>query len=259
MNDRTVGRKIAIIAAVTFAIMVPALQALTGWGQSAAEFSSDGNQTLRAAGYAFSIWGVIYAGLALYAVFQALPGRAEPHLMAAVAWPSAVASLGCGLWIIASAADLDWATVVVILISAGAVIWGLIVARSRDLGLVGLSRYLVVWPLGLLAGWLTVASAVNILTVFTAKGIIGPTTALASALVGVGVTTLIAAVVAERIKVPTYGLAVAWGLAAVGVAEWAPKPMVGGAGYLGAGVILILTLWLAFRRKPFSAYGVADR
>lgn len=259
MNDRTAGRKIAVIAAVTFAIMVPALQALTGWGQTAAEFSEDGNQTLRAAGYAFSIWGVIYAGLALYAVFQALPGRAEPHLMARVGWPSALASLGCGLWIIASAADLDWATVAIILASTGAMIWGLIAARARDLGLVGLSRYLVLWPLGLLAGWLTVASAVNILTVLTAQGVINPARPLAPALGGVGITTLVAAVVAERVKVPTYGLAVAWGLAAVGVAEWDPKPLVGGLAYVGAGLILILTAWLAFRRKPFSPYGIADR
>ncbi|WP_300575718.1 hypothetical protein [Phenylobacterium sp.] len=259
MNDRTAGRKIAVIAAVTFAIMVPALQALTGWGQTAAEFSEDGNQTLRAAGYAFSIWGVIYAGLALYAVFQALPGRAEPHLMARVGWPSALASLGCGLWIIASAADLDWATVAIILASTGAMIWGLIVARARDLGLVGLSRYLVLWPLGLLGGWLTVASAVNILTVLTARGVINPAQPLVPALAGVGITTLIAAAVAERVKVPTYGLAVAWGLAAVGVAEGGPKPLVGGLAYIGAGLILILTAWLAFRRKPFSPYGIADR
>lgn len=259
MNDRTAGRKIAVIAAVTFAIMVPAVQALTGWGQTAAEFSGDGDQTLRAAGYAFSIWGVIYAGLALYAVFQALPGRAEPHLMARVGWPSVLASLGCGLWIIASAADLDWATVAIILASTSAMVWGLIAARARDLGLVGLSRYLVVWPLGLLAGWLTVASAVNILTVLTAQGVIDPAQPLIPALAGVGITALIAAVVAERVKVPTYGLAVAWGLAAVGVAEWAPKPLVGGAAYVAAGLILILTAWLAFRRKPFSAYGITDR
>ncbi|MDO8410110.1 MAG: hypothetical protein Q7S93_08615 [Phenylobacterium sp.] len=259
MNDRTAGRQIAIIAAVAFAIMVPALQALTGWGQTAAEFSRDGDQTLRAAGYAFSIWGVIYAGLALYAVFQTLPGRAEPHLMASVGWPSALASLGCGLWIIASAADLDWATVAIILVSAGAIIWGLITARARDLGLVGLSRYLVVWPLGLLAGWLTVASAVNILTVLTAQGIINPAQPLVPALAGVVVTTLIAAIVAERVKVPTYGLAVAWGLAAVGVAEWGPKPLVGGAGFVAAGCMLLLTAWLAFRRKPFSPYGLTDR
>ena len=259
MNDSTAGRKIAVIAAVTFAIMVPALQALTGWGQTAAEFSNDGDQTLRAAGYAFSIWGVIYAGLALYAVFQALPGRAEPHLMASVGWPSAVAGLGCGLWIIASAADLDWATVVIILASTGAVTWGLIAARVRDLGLIGLSRYLVVWPLGLLAGWLTVASAVNILTVLTAQGAIDPAHPLAPALAGIGITTLIAAIVAERIKAPTYGLAVAWGLAAVGVAEWGPKPLVGAAGYAGAALILMLTVWLAFRRKLFSPYGITDR
>ena len=48
-------RKLAVILAVAFALGAPAHHALTGWGLSAGEFASDGNTTLRAAGYAFSI------------------------------------------------------------------------------------------------------------------------------------------------------------------------------------------------------------
>lgn len=248
MSNLHAGRKLAVIGAVTFAILVPAVQALTGWGQSAAEFSEDGNSTLRAAGYAFSIWSVIYAGLVAYAVYQALPRRAEPRLLAAVGWPSAFAALGCGMWIIASAADLDWASVAVILASAGAMIFGLARARRSGLGQAGWARRLVVWPLGLLAGWLTAAAALNILTVFTAQGVIGPDAALPAALAGIAGVTAVALFTAPVVRVGAYGLAVSWGLVAVAVAEAGPKPLAAAAALAGALAVLGWTLFLVLRR-----------
>lgn len=245
-------RQLAVSGAVAFAILVPAIQALTDWGQSAAEFSAGGDGTLRAAGYAFSIWSVIYAGLVVYAVYQLLPRRAEPALLAAVGWPSAIAALGCGLWIIASAADLDWASVIIILVSAGAIVLGLTRAETRGLGQSGWPRRLVLWPLGLLAGWLTAAAALNILTVFTAEGIIGPAAAQTAALAGVAGVTAAALLTALNVRVVTYGVAVAWGLVAVAVAEAGPKPLVAGAALAGAAAVVGLTLWLAYGRRPRS-------
>ena len=246
MADGVLGRKLWVIRAVAIAILVPTIQAFTGWGQSAAEFSQDGNGTLRAEGYAFSIWGVIYLGMIAYAIYHARAGRDQAPLMAAVGWPSVVAILGCGIWIIASAADLDWTSVGVILISAGAMIFGLIRASSARLGLSGWPRRLVLWPLGLLAGWLTAAAALNILTVLTAQGIIGPGAAQPAALAGVVGVAVVAMLTAMKVRVAAYGLAVVWGLVAVAVAEADPKPLVAitalVAGALVAGTTLILAL-----------------
>lgn len=247
MAERHLGRSLAVAAAVGFAILVPAIQALTGWGQSAAEFSADGNGTLRAAGYAFSIWSVIYAGLVAYAVYQFLPRRAGPALFAAVGWPSVIAAVGCGLWIIASAADLDWASVVIILTAAGAMIFGLARARAGGLGQSGWPRRVVLWPLGLLAGWLTAAAALNILTVLTAQGVIGPDGAQTAALAGVAGVTAAALIGALIVRVGAYGLAVAWGLAAIAVAEAGPKPGVAVAALAAAALVLGVTLVLALR------------
>lgn len=247
MDSAHLGRRLAVAFAVAFAILVPTIQALTGWGQSAAEFSADGNGTLRAAGYAFSIWSVIYLGLIIYAAYQFQAQRAEPQLLAAVGWPSVIASLGCGLWIIASAADLDWASVVIILTSATAMILGLIRARRRGLGQTGWPRRLVIWPLGLLAGWLTAASALNILTVLTAEGIITPAMAEAAALAGVAAVVLAGLWAGAAVGVVTYGVAVSWGLLAVAVAESASKPPVAAAALAGAVAVLAFAIVLALR------------
>jgi hypothetical protein len=229
------ARKIAVIAAVVFAIGAPALQALTGWGQSAAEFSRAGEGTLKAAGYAFSIWSLIYAGLVAFAVYQALPRSDGSAAVRRAAWPAAVAIAGCGAWICASAADLEWASVAVILVSLAAAIAALLLAR----GAAGLDRLLVLWPTGALAGWLTVASVLNVLTILTETGRIGPGRALIAALAGIAAAAVVALSVLRASRLPVYALPVAWGLVAVFVAERARDAPAAWAALAAAALVLV--------------------
>lgn len=243
-------RKLAVILAVAFALGAPAHQGLTGWGLSAGEFASDGNTTLRAAGYAFSIWGLIYAGLVGYAIYQALPRNDANPRLAALGWPAAVAIAGCGAWIVASALDLKWLTVLIIGAAAATLtsaLWRQ--ARVADVATVG-ERVLAWWPLGLLAGWLTIASAINLLTVLTAQGLIGPGNALPAALVGIVAVSAVAAWMLRATRLVAYAAPVAWGLVAVWVAERADKPLVGGAALVAAILVAGLALWVG---RPSAA------
>lgn len=240
-------RALAVLVAVAFAIAAPVLQATLHLGLSQREFAADGAATLRAAGYAFSIWGLIYAGLIAYAVWQALPANRDRPLMAAVGWPAAVAITGCGAWIFASAADAKWLSVGIIVCSAVSLTVGLWraprPARSdtRD-------RLLVAWPLGLLAGWLTIASAINILTVLTAKGAITPDSAIPAALCGVAVVGALALLVLNRTGLTAFGLPIAWGLVAVWVAE-TQKSAVAMTALLIAIVVAAYAVWTLGRRR----------
>ena len=83
--------------------------------------------TLRVAGYAFSIWSLIYAGILAYAVRQVLPQTGESEMINRMGWPSAVAFFGIGLWIIVAALNLKAASVAII--AASAIWWGR--GRSR--------------------------------------------------------------------------------------------------------------------------------
>lgn len=215
------GRSLAVLLAVVAAIAIPAVTATQDIGLSAAEFASQGNQTLRAAGYAFSIWGLIYLGLAAYALHQ-LTSAAETPTLAALAWPSAVAICGCGAWILASAFNAQWLSVAIIVISAASLIAGLV--RAADEAPAFRDRLLIVWPLSLLAGWLTIASAINIITVLTAQGLIAPN--LTWAVLGVAAVALVGGAVGWRLRSAIYLAPIVWGLAAVGVAEQADKPTV---------------------------------
>ncbi|MFD3265178.1 hypothetical protein [Phenylobacterium ferrooxidans] len=244
MTERPLGRSLMVLLAVGVAIAIPAVQATQDIGLSAAEFAGQGNQTLRAAGYAFSIWGLIYLGLAVYALYQVSVAPESPTLQA-LAWPSAVAIAGCGAWILASAFNAQWLSVAIIVVSAATLIWGLMRARAAAPQPPTRDKLLIVWPLSLLAGWLTIASAINILTVLTAEGIIGPD--LTWAMIGITVVLTVGGFVGWRLRSPVYLAPIAWGLIAVYVAEQADKPV---AAWLAAGAALALVAEaLAMLRK----------
>lgn len=245
-------RTLAIAAAAVFAVATPIVQAITGTiavGQS--NLVNDGDQTLRAAGYAFSIWSVLYLGLLAYAVYQALPSTKETPGLRALGWPSAIAMAGCGAWLIAAALDAKWATVAIIAISALV----LIVPLARRYPVQHIAEFwLVAAPLSLLAGWLTVASALNTLTVLTSYGIITPNAAPAWASGGILVVVCIGAWLAASAKNWIYPLPISWGLLGVAVAEYADRPMIALLAGAGAVALLGVAAWVGTHKAILLPY-----
>lgn len=246
MEAKPAIRTVTIVAAAFFAIAIPILQQTHALGLSAAQFARAGDTTLRAAPYAFAIWGVIYLGLALYAIYQALPRTPETALLARLGWPSVIAMAGCGLWLIAAAQDVKWLTVAIIVVSAFALCEALLRAGAKP----SLAeRLLIQAPLALLAGWLTIASALNLLTVLTAMGFIGSDVAQAWALGGEVVVAAIAIIVFQGAKTGFYPLPIGWGFAGVAAAELGHRPIVGmfAAGFAIVMFLLSLVGWARHR------------
>lgn len=235
-------RRLAVLAAAVFAVVVPLLQNLMNLGLSQAQFAADGDSTLRVAGFAFSIWGLIYAGILAYAVRQVLPNTGESTLINRMGWPSFVAFFGIGLWIIMAAMDLKVASVVVIFASLLAVLVPLLgLSRTiRATALMHRDRMLLIWPLAALAGWLTVASPLNLITTATALDALpqalSPTGWAIAAIVAVSVVGL---AVSWALRTLAYPLPVAWGLIGAFVAEQQRQPVVG---FTALGLALVLVV-----------------
>lgn len=234
-------RTFAVLIAAAFAILTPVAQYARAFGLSAAEFSSDGDSTLRAAPYAFSIWGLIYLGLAAFAIYQAIQQRLDAALLNRFVWPSVISMCGCGLWLMAAAADLKWATVLIIVVSAAALLFALAKAPVRASGL---DAWLIVAPLALLAGWLTLASTLNALTVLTAFGFVTNATATIWAACGLIATCLVAGGVALRSGTALYLAPIVWGLVAVFVAEQTHRPTSAWIALIGAALFAVLSVYL---------------
>lgn len=251
-GPRQLGRRLIVLAAAILAVLIGQGQALLGWGQSPAEFSADSDETLRVAGYAFAIWAVIYLAILAYAVRQALPATGESDLLRRLGWPSAAAFAGIGLWVIAAALDLEWATVLLIFASALALIVPLL-AWARDVRAAGPAdrdRWLTLWPLGLLAGWLTIAAPVNLLTVLTGNGDLPPLLSPTGwALAAVILVTAVAVAVTWRLRLMAYPIPIAWGLIGVFVAEQARNPTLGFAALAAALIVVVVAVVLVFRLR----------
>ncbi len=245
-------RRLAVLAAAVFAVVVPVVQNLGGLGLSQAEFAADGSQTLQVAGYAFSIWGPLYLGLLIYAGRQSLPQTHESVLINRMGWPSAVALFGIGLWIIVAALNLKAASVVVIFASLLALLVPLLALRKtiRTTAALDRDRWFLIWPLAALAGWLTIAAPLNLITTATAFDALPaylPPTGWAIAAVAVVVLSGIG--VAFCLRTLAHALPIAWGLVGAFVAEQERNPLLGFAALGAAFLLVVAAVILVFSLK----------
>jgi hypothetical protein len=239
-------RRTSILIAALVAVGAAVLQSTGVLPLTPAEFANPGASTVRAASYAFAIWGLIYAWLLVYAVYQVVPGWASDAVQARFGWPSAVAMLAIGVWIVAAGANWRWTTVGLITLAAVSLIRPL--AAPVD-GIGRREGLLVVTPIALLAGWLTIATALNAITVLTAEGFVRAGAALWWAIGGVTAVVAVTLVVFIRSRVVAYPLPVVWGLIAVFVAERSDSPAV--AWYALLAAALTTAVVVARRRRPW--------
>jgi hypothetical protein len=252
MTDMTAGpkptiRAIAIVLAALLAVGTPVFQALTGTiAVGETRLVNNGDTTLVAAGYAFSIWSLIYAGLLAYAVFQALPATRESPGLRLLGWPSVVAMLGCAAWLIAATYDAKWATVAIITVSA--LVLCVPLAKRYPVQH-RVDFWFICAPVSLLAGWLTVASAINALTVLTGMGMIDAASAPIWAGGGVMLVGAIGVGLTSSSKNWVYPLPISWGLVAVAVAEQSDRPMIALMALITAALLVAMSAWVATHRS----------
>ncbi|MEN3746272.1 hypothetical protein TPR58_03765 [Sphingomonas sp. HF-S3] len=220
-------------------ILIPLLP-LAGIGQPIGD-QSDGARTLiTPAGWAFSIWGALYTGTLVFAVYQALPARRDDALLKWVRWPAAGAFLGNGLWALyTQSLGLGSASVAIILFTLLCLLHCFRVFANWAVPFTGGERWCVVLPLSALASWLTVASIVNIAATLRYYGIEGDGAAplIAAAVLVVAGIIVAAALISARGN-PPYAIVFLWALAAIYAASGRAEPMVAG----GAGIAAILAI-----------------
>ena len=93
-NPALVG---VVIVAALLQIVTTSLPAL-GIGDPIGSKSNAVRTLITPAGWAFSIWGPLFAGTIAFAIYQALPGQRTNRLLAQIRLPAAGAFLGNALW-----------------------------------------------------------------------------------------------------------------------------------------------------------------
>lgn len=253
-NDiSTLARAMPLIFAV-LQILTPVLPSL-GVGQPIGDQSDNVRTLVTPAGWAFAIWGPLYTGSLVFAVYQALPAQANNALVARLRWPAAGAFLGNAVW------ALYTQTAGLSIISAAIILFTLLCLLTiyRTLGswpspFTTGERWCAALPLSALSSWLSVASIVNIAAALRYHGVEAGDAApmIAAALVVVGGIIAAAALVSGRGN-PPYAIVFLWALSAIyaaGGQRAAPVALAAGA----AALLVIAGAVIGLRRGGMAQW-----
>ena len=190
---------------------------------------------IQPAGYAFAIWGLIYAWLVISALYGVWKRRDD------AGWDAArkplIVSLAIGVpWLAIANASAIWATITIVLMATFAVL-ALLRSPASD-------RWLLRAPIALYAGWLTAASWVSIGTTAAGYGLVFD--AQVWALIGIAAALAIAAAVTVDSEEPVYAGTVIWALVGIVVANGIANPIITGAAVVG----IVILLALAYKAGP---------
>ena len=201
------------------------------------------------AGYAFSIWGLIYLTSLVLAGYQARASRGHDPALTGLRVPLAVAFALNGVWIIAFQQEA--------FVLAQAIIVGLTAALA--VGYAGLARrgrpgsraerWVVLATVGLYLGWATVATAAGFSTTLLAEGIteLGLPTQAWAVLILIAAGAIATAITAAGPPEPGFPLAATWALAAIRVEQIPDRPVVGAIAAVSATAVLVALAWREYR------------
>jgi hypothetical protein len=188
------------------------------------------------AGYAFSIWGLVYLWLLVglgYGIWKRRED-AQWHAMRLALIPSLAVG---AIWLAVAVSSPIWASVLIWIMLVTA-LWALFRSPVQD-------KWFAALPLGLYAGWLSAASCVSLGLLAAGYGYLEQTTAAIAAII---LALVIASMVQNQLgRAPSYGIAVIWALVAVVVQNVAQPNSTVAALAAGGAIALAFPTFKAWR------------
>lgn len=193
------------------------------------------------AGYAFSIWGLIYGWLLISAVFGVFARRSDSACDRVRA--PLLASLALGTpWLAVANRSAIWATVLLIAMASTAIM-AVLKAPEED-------RWWLKAPVAIYAGWLTAATFVSLGSTAAGYGLL--TGSLGWAFIGITLALLVAVTVQRAVpNAPLYAATVIWALVGIIVANGTER--LGVTLVAGAGIMVLASLVASQRRASSTS------
>ena len=236
---------VLLLATVSTLVMNYLSNALPLFGHDNKEISDLLPNAFTPAGLTFAVWGVIFLGLIVFAVFQALPAQRGPRYDR-LFWPFLLSNLLNSAWLCAFQSLHFGLSVVVMLALLGSLVW--LYLTLNDMRLQGAERLTLGVPGSLYLAWISVATVANVtawlVSAGVKEGLLGLSPQLWSALLLV-VASLIGVTMLVRRRDVAFGLVMAWAFYGVYLAR--PQE-----GTVVTGVLVAAALLLAGAVAGFS-------
>ena len=182
------------------------------------------------AGYAFSIWGLIYLGLAAFVIYHVVvsfKSSQENNVVLKVGWWFVISCIANCAWIFAWLYDYTGLSVIIMIMLLFSLM--MIVLKTRmeldDLPMKQIA--FVWWPFSLYAGWITVALIANIAAWLTKINWDGfGISAITWTIIMIIIAGIIYLLMTWQRNMREYALVGVWGLLAIAVANWTTEPSI---------------------------------
>ncbi|WP_093063439.1 hypothetical protein [Sphingomonas sp. OV641] len=216
-SDRSaMGAGLFVIVTALLQIATPALPAL-GIGEQIGAQSDRAQTLVTPAGWAFSIWGALYTGSLVFAVYQMLPSQRHNRLLHRLRRPAAFAFLGNAAWAAyVQTNGLSFVSSAIIVFTLVNLL--IILRRLSDwpARFTPGERWCAMLPLSALAAWLSAATIVNVAASLRFLGVeAGESAPVIAAAVIVFGGLIASGALLRTAGNPPYGLVFLWALAAI--------------------------------------------
>ncbi|MDH3493033.1 MAG: tryptophan-rich sensory protein [Acidobacteriota bacterium] len=207
---------------------------------SPAEISDKYPTMLTPAGFAFSIWSLIYFGMIAFSIYQYLPRQDKNRLLEQTRIPYILLCTANIGWIFAWHYNLIPVSLVLMALILTCL---LVINRKTKNADEKTDKLLVRLPFSIYFGWITVASVLNLLITVAYLGF-APAGTAASAIGVLLIAMVVAIGVLVRFKFDSmaYPLTIAWGITAIGV-EQSGNTVVVLATAIGMMTLIFFSLW----------------
>lgn len=215
------AEKIRQILVILATVGVIAVNYLAGTGQinniSPGEVSDKYPTLITPAGYAFSIWSLIYLGMILFSVYQALPSQtANRNFLKTRTLYIASCVANCA-WIYLWHYERILLALLVIFTLLGILV--LINLNLRGANSTA-EKWLARVPFAIYFGWVTVASIINAAVALLSVGVeTSVTISMVSACGLIVIAAILGVLVSWKLSIPAYAFAIAWALTAIAVKQ----------------------------------------
>jgi hypothetical protein len=225
-------------------------------GRTTGEISDQFPSLFTPAGYVFSIWGLIYLGLVLFAGYQLTPSGRQSEPARRIGWWFAISGLANSVWIVLWHFGVFAGTVVAML--ALLVSLSMIARRIRQSSQVTRADRLFVYlPFSVYLGWISVATIANVAILLLSLGWDGsPLSPVVWTVIMLAVATGLGLWMLARRRDWAFAAVLVWAFVGIAVKQ-GEAPAVPQAALIAAGLLVPVVLWRlagAVRRmSPASA------